>query len=629
MTSELEALRRENERLRARLAELEGGRDDAAFLASLLEVVPAFILRADENLTVTYLNRVRPGYTLDAVVGTSVLDHAAPESREDAHRALTQALAGQASTFRSRAHLLDGSVGYFQSYVAPLREPGGRTGVVLVAFDVSEDYAREQTLHENEQKLRVALEATGIGLWSFDARTGVVLWDERMRAITGHTSPVSAEEWLEELVHPDDRERMAEILELAHLGEMRSVPHRIVRPDGDVRWVVSHGRADTDVDGTVTHMYGGVLDITHQQQLERQTRHRQKLEAIGSLTAGVAHNFNNLLMAILPTFDLLREVVPPSHADLLADATHAAERGAELIRELMTFAGQKRRVSRVAEHPRTFVSHAVAICRRAFDSSIRLDLRLEDDLPSVHCDPGALEHALVNVMLNARDALGGRSGSVTVNVRRTPEDERRARGLDAGAWLCIEVCDDGPGIPEELHDRIFEPFFTTKGPQGTGLGLSTVYAVCREHGGAVEFDTGTEGTSFRIYLPASKDGPAEVEPTSQRTLVLLVDDEPAVRRVVRKMLEVSGFRALEAGGAREALRTLDAQAPKVVLLDRSMPGRSGRAILPELRRRIPDAKILYFTGQHIPPEERAEVDGVVQKPARMATLVEAIERALS
>lgn len=626
--SELERLRRENAELRARLAAIEGSRDDAAFLASLLEVVPAFIIRADADLRVSYINRFSPGYTPESVLGSSLLDYVSPEFRDAAQQAFERALVGGMAQFRSLVHRPDGDA-YFQSYVAPLPEPDGSTGIVVMAFDVTADELRERSLEASERKLRIAIDATGVGLWSFDVQAGAVTWNERMHEITGYPTPLTTAGWLEELVHPDDRAAVEEVMARAHRGEMQSLPHRIVRPDGEVRWVVSHGKAVTDGDGVVTHMYGGLLDITRQKELEDQIRHAQKLEAIGSLTAGVAHNFNNLLMAILPTLDMLRPVVPSSHADLLTDAVHAAERGAELVRELMTFAGQQRRTTRVTEHPETFVGHAVAICRRTFDASVALDVRIEDGLPHVSCDPGAIEHALMNVLLNARDALGGRPGRIEVAARRVPAAERQAAGLAPGAWLCVEVRDDGPGIPPPVRERIFEPFFTTKGPQGTGLGLSTVYAVFKEHGGHVDFDSSEEGTTFRLYLPLTAEAPQASASAGSGALVLLIDDEPAVRRVVGKMLEVSGYSVLEAGGGDEALQLVTDREPAVVLLDRSMPGQSGRALLPELRRRLPRAKILYFTGQHIPPAERAEVDGVVQKPARMAALAEAIDRALA
>ena len=624
---ELEQLRRENAELRAKLTAIEGERGDAAFLTSLLEVVPAFILCTDVNLRVTYTKPLG----LDApeeIVASNLVDYVAPTHRDVARRACERALAGKTGDFRAPIHRSVGDA-YFKFYVAPLLEPDGSTGVVVMAFDVTADQQHQRSLEESERKLRIGVDATGIGLWHYDVQADLVTWNERMHEVTGSPTPLTTDGWLDKLVHPDDRALVAESIAWAHRGERKSVPYRIVRPDGEVRWVVSQAKVSADAQGGVTHIYGGLLDITQHKELEEQSRHAQKLEAIGNLTAGVAHNFNNLLMAILPTLDLLREVVPSSHADLLNDATHAAERGAELVRELMTFAGQQRRATRVPEYPQTFIGHAVAICQRTFDGSVTLNVRVEEGLPQVSCDPGAIEQALMNVLLNARDALAGQPGTIEVVGRRVSPTEREAVGLSPGSWLCVEVRDDGAGIPPDVRDRIFEPFFTTKGPQGTGLGLSTVYAVFKEHGGHVDVESSEQGTTFRLYLPLTEEAAAVSESASLGSLVLLIDDEPAVRRVVRKMLEVSGYGVIEADGSDAAMRLVARHEPAVVLLDRSMPGQGGRALLPELRRRLPRAKILYFTGQHVTATERDEVDGVVQKPARMAALSEAIERALA
>ena len=627
MTSEIEQLREENARLRAQLESLRGRRGDR--LDSRLDAVATFVFCADAGFRVTYAIQSPPGVALEGLQGTNLVDCHHPDSRPRARAALARALAGDAAHYRARV-TIQGEDRYVSASAVPIRASGGETGLVVIAFDVTAGDPRERSLRDSQRKLELAVEATGLGLWSFDVKAGVVVWDEQMHAITGYPTPLTTEGWLDTLVHPDDRATIAASMERSHRGDFRVVPHRIVRPDGEIRWVVSHGMVVVDEAGEVTHMYGGLLDITEQQRLEEQNRRAQKLEAVGSLTAGVAHNFNNLLMAILPTLDLLGEVVPATHADLLKDATHAAQRGAELVRELMTFAGQERRASHVVESPQAFVEHAVTICRRTFERAANVQVRIEPELPSVLCDPGALEHALVNVLLNARDALKNGEGTIEVVARRATEQDERRADLGGGEWLCVEVRDDGVGVPPEVRDRIFEPFFTTKGPQGTGLGLSTVYAVVREHGGRIDFESGVRGTTFRLYLPccdASLSASTPIRDT--KGLVLLIDDEPAVRRVVRTMLEVSGYRVLEADGGEQALGLAGANAPDVVLLDRSMPGQSGPALLPELRARLPRAKVLYFTGQHIPANERRQVDGVIQKPTRIGPLVEAIERVLA
>jgi signal transduction histidine kinase len=455
-----------------------------------------------------------------------------------------------------------------------------------------------------------------------------------MREITGHEIPLGEQEWTDQLVHPDDRELVANSMTLVETGVFAETQHRIVRPDAEIRWVLPVGRVSTDASGTITGMQGGILDVTKQHELEEQMTQVQKLEAVGSLTAGVAHNFNNPLMAIIPTLELLEPVVPPTHREYVEDAMHAAQRGAELVRELMTFAGQRGRVSKTQVAAHQIVDHALKICRRTFGKKIALSVHYQEDLPLLFCDPGAIEHVLVNLLLNARDALPASGGRISVEVRGAkPEETTKVRGSSA---LCIEVHDNGQGIDPALQPKIVEPFVSSKGPNGTGLGLSTAYAVVTHHGGSIELEsTGADGTTFRIFLPADAKPDARGAPapspasSADGKHVLIVDDEAPVRRVVRKMLERSNFFVTEAASVAEGAQALTENKPDLILLDCSLVGASGRELVPVARQLCPEAKILYFTGQHVPPDERSEVDGVLQKPVRTQRLVDGIEAALA
>jgi signal transduction histidine kinase/CheY-like chemotaxis protein len=419
-------------------------------------------------------------------------------------------------------------------------------------------------------------------------------------------------------------------------GNWAAEVHRIVRPDGAVRWMMSSGDVVSE-GGRVVRILGCNIDITEHRELEEQMRHAQKLEATGSLTAGIAHNFNNLLAAILPALELMAPVAPEGLREVVIEATHASRRAAELVSELMTFAGQRRTSSRRPESIAGLVERAVGICRSTFDRRITLEVRVPSLPLLVDCEGGAIEQVLVNLMLNARDALHGaydRGARVAVEVSQVDP----ASGDRSGPpMICLSVADNGIGMDEEIRRRMFEPFFTTKPVgQGTGLGLSTSYAIVREHGGTIECESELgRGTRMSVFLPLH-GARARLRPPTPLAMpaltaahVLLVEDEAAIRKVVRRLLESVGHRVTAVGGTREAVAWLsEPRDVAVVLLDRSMPDGLGETIIPELRRHLPNAQILLFTGQDVEPEVAALADGVLAKPVTSDDLLRAIEGAL-
>ncbi len=374
-------------------------------------------------------------------------------------------------------------------------------------------------------------------------------------------------------------------------------------------------------------------------ELETSLRHAQvapdaqKLSAIGQLAAGIAHNFNNLLAGLIPTLDLLAPAVPAHLADLVGDATHAAKRASELVRQLMAFAGQRRGTTRNDKEVGELVAAAVGICQRTFERHIRLEVEVEPGLPLVHCDAGGLEQVLLNLLLNAKDAVLERDpadATIRIEARRVGGP---APGLEADkAYVVVRVSDNGQGVPPAVRARLFEPFFTTK-PQGrgTGLGLATSFAVVRDHGGTITCEERPDGAAFLVYLPAAPPAtasasPAPAEAMAARSLhVLIADDEELVRRVVRRALEAEGHVVTTAASGAEAMACIS-RTPglDVVLLDRSLGDAPGERLVPELRRRAPQAKIVLFTGLPVEPELERQVDAVLLKPVRPEQLRRAI-----
>jgi signal transduction histidine kinase len=369
-------------------------------------------------------------------------------------------------------------------------------------------------LHELELCAEVssaAIRATGLGLWSWDVASGELQWDEGMRRLHACPTTPTVERYLNEIVHPADRpEALARAQRLLEGGPWDRHPFRIVQPNGEVRWVLASGVPVATSSGKPVKLVGSVLDITEQHALEEQLRQAQKMEAIGNLTAGLAHNFNNMLCVIIPTLEFALRLLPNDRKPMLREAMHAARRASELVRQLMTFAGQSASSQRACHSSHDVVKAAFDICARVFGEDMHLTAAFEDAPIPIYCNAGQIEQVLVNLLLNARDAVlaaGPPRGHVRVRVRVSRAESDRLSG-EPDRWLRIDVSDDGIGMSEEVKAKAFEPFFTTKAPgRGTGLGLATSYAIVREHRGRLECASHPGlGTTFTIMLPA--DGEA-------------------------------------------------------------------------------------------------------------------------
>jgi PAS domain S-box-containing protein len=611
---------------------------DARFLRAVLEAVPAFIIRLDPEDRIRYMNRLQSGFTLEDVIGRTAYEFLDPAHHERHRVATEEALrTGKPSRFSAKGDGPDGTVAHYECHVVPIDSGDGRRAVCVIALEVTEHVARAAALAESEDKLRIAIQATGLGLWSWDLTTGVYEADARTIELIGGR-PGTAELYIDTLVHPGDRERLSRDLVTAAAGRPNFAVHRVVRPDGGERWLMPTGKVIKDEHGNPVRLIGGLLDVTEQHSVEVRLRQAQKMDAVGSLTAGVAHNFNNMLAVILPALDMALPRAESEVRGALEDAVHAAKRSAELITQLMTFAGQRHTGSRRTQPLAPVVERAVSMCQRAFDRSIAIEVAVEPNCSDVICDAPAIEQVVVNLLINARDAVAGARHArpaIGVDVREV-ELATPPGALDATQrYVRVRVTDNGTGMAPEVQLRAFEPFFTTKEPgKGTGLGLATSYGIVRDHSGSITLASQPGvGTSAEVLLPVAdrkrSDAPAETPPaaTSHPGTILVVDDEPAVRRVIELVLLERGHRVLLAADGESAVATLASGArPDLILLDRSMPGWSAGTTLHAIREIAAQTPLLFFTGQDVTPEERALVQDVLYKPLAMDELVQAIER---
>jgi PAS domain S-box-containing protein len=401
----------------------------------------------------------------------------------------------------------------------------------------------------------------------------------------------------------------ADIMERLSRGESWSGQFPVRRRDGTTFMAQV---TDTPICGATGELVGVVgvsFDITERRELEEQLRQSQKMDAVGQLAGGVAHDFNNLLTVIQGTVELLKADLPP--ADPIRGDIHqigeAAERAAGLTRQLLAFS--RRQILKPQRvNLASLVGGLLPMLERLIGEDVELRFQAGPAAAQAEADPGQLEQVLMNLVVNARDAIPAGGGRIVVETREVvvrPEDESADAGLAPGRYAVLAVRDSGTGMPEEVRRRVFEPFFTTKEPgKGTGLGLSTVYGIARQSDGHVFVDSAPgKGTEFRVYLPAraapapAAGAPEALPPTGTET-VLLIEDEEAVRSLTRRVLTRHGYTVLEARDGSEALELARVQAGRIdlVISDVVMPGRSGPAAAAEISRIAGGAPVLYMSG---------------------------------
>jgi PAS domain S-box-containing protein len=468
--------------------------------------------------------------------------------------------------------------------------------------------AREEELHRSQAHLNEAQRLGGIG--SYERRVdGSWMWSREMYrifALDPETFVLTDETQLA-LIHPDDR---AELLSARRRVITEGGPHeaeyRIVRADGETRTVYNRVVTLHDPAGAIVGTFGTIQDVTDIRRVERQLVQAQKMEAIGNLTGGVAHDFNNLLTVILGNAELLSSSVTGADAELVQECALAARRGAELASSLLSFA--RRQVLRPAAlDVNDLVGQAVSLMRRTLGEDIAIDVQLPAGTPCVVADAAQLESALLNLAINARDAMPG-GGRLTLTVGEIALDAAAAarREIAAGTYVEIALTDTGAGMSSEIAAKAFEPFFTTKGVgKGSGLGLSMVYGFAKQSGGHAAIDSALgRGTVVRLLLPAARRRQpageatprAGVPPRGRGEIVLVVEDNELVRHMVVRQIERLGYRVEAAVDAASALDKLRAQPVDLIFTDIVMPGGSGFDLAAEAARAQPGVRILFTSG---------------------------------
>jgi two-component system cell cycle sensor histidine kinase/response regulator CckA len=498
---------------------------------------------------------------------------------------------------------------------AAIRDPAGRaTAVVASVVDVTERERASRALRENQEWLRLAFEGALMGTWSHDPATGEVRWSERTAALFG-LSPAQAPRHFAgvvERIAPQDRERVERTARSAIEGKTDDfvVEYRTRWPDGSLHWIEARGRVLRSAEGAVQRLTGVAMDIEARRQLQERVERTSRVESIGRLAGGVAHDFNNLLTAILGFGELAQSALEPGsgpHAHL-ERMLEAAQRGAALVRQLLAFARQQPARAETLDL-NELIGGVVRFLPRLLGEPIDVVAELARDLPPVTVDASQIEQVLVNLAVNARDAMphGGRLQIATAREQVDEAHAQRHPDATPGEYCVLAVSDAGHGMRPEVAARVFEPFFTTKPVgQGTGLGLSTCYGIARAHGGWIEVDSALgRGSTFRVFLPRSKGerrAPAKsapaLAPDGRGELLLVVEDDPAIRSLLAATLPALGYDVRLASDGEEALAAASASARPVELLvtDLVMPRLGGRELARRLRVERPDLRVLFVSG---------------------------------
>jgi PAS domain S-box-containing protein len=596
--------------LRAQSPQSVGG--DQIEFQTITERLPDAVALIDESRRIVYLNRWPTHARPEPLLGTPVELLLRPAHRPAALRAIEQVMTtGLPAAFEAQGS----GVAWYEVRCVPFTRDTPARLFMLVATDMSERRDVLAALRHSEERLERAIRAAHVGLWEWSAAAGEFTIDTTSLEFVGASSAslvTSHSDWLE-AIHPDDRQRVRGTFQTHARGDSDryEAEYRVRNfQTGEWRWILDRGQlVDAGAPPGERRMVGTHLDVTTRRQaqedrlhLQTQLQQAQRLEAIGLLAGGIAHDFNNILQVILTNADFARLQVqrgrsPVAELDLVIDA---AQRAAALTQQLLTFgrrqAMQVRSVDVVGLGERM-----MQMLRRTIPANIELRFLPPQDACMAVADPVHLEQVLVNLCLNARDAMPG-GGVLTVRVGREPAAPAQKDGFK----VKLEVSDTGSGIAPEHLGRIFEPFFTTKAPgAGTGLGLAVVDGIVQQLQGSIRVHSELgSGTTFTVLLPGVSATPDELQPArptaapARKELILLAEDEQMVRVTVQRLLEDVGYRVLPARDGNEAVSLFEAHRESIhlAILDVVMPGLNGWEVYQRITTVEPALRVLFTSG---------------------------------
>lgn len=519
----------------------------------------------------------------------------------------------------------------------------GYLAVALAKFQA------EHALRESEERLHLALRSANMGVWEWNIQTDEVIWSPECYALFGLTHFSGNLSGFTPMIYPDDVDKVLSTAEQAIKDHgLYIVEFRVIRPDNTTLWVTNYARADYDQSGKPLRMVGIVQDITRRKQaedergiLQEQLLQSQKMESVGRLAGGVAHDFNNMLAVIFIALELIKMKTSP--ADPIQEHLHeimgAATRARDITRQLLAFS-RKQVIAPQVLDLNQFITDAEKPLARLIGEDIRLRFVPAPLLGKIRIDPSQIDQVLMNLAVNARDAMPD-GGNLTIETANVEFDEvycRTHAGCEPGHYVQLAVTDEGAGMSEEVREHVFEPFFTTKGiGKGTGLGLATIYGIVQQNQGIIHvYSEVGHGSTFKLCFPRV-DGEASASKTAKEVAVhgegsiLLVEDDEILCRVTQTTLETLGYSVTAAQSPEEALRIAEDADVRLDLLltDVVMPGMNGQQLREQISLIRPHLKVLFMSGYTSDAIVQRGVldDGVqfIQKPFAVTVLAEKLK----
>ncbi|KOP23311.1 ATPase [Hapalosiphon sp. MRB220] len=568
---------------------------------------PIVVFNQDKELRYTWVYNTYPGFINEEILGKQDLDLIAVADGKQLFDIKQRVLSTGIGTRKEVSIKTAQGIRYFDLTIEPLRNEAQEVvGVTCASIDISDRKLAEEKIREQAALLDVTTDA----IFVRDLDNRVIFWNKGAENLYGWLAHEAYGKTVVELLYDDEPPEEVETALLAVIkqGKWQGELTRVTKSDKKVL-VASRWTLVSQADGTPKSILTVDTDITEKKQLETQLFRAQRLESIGTLASGIAHDLNNILTPILAVSQLLPLKFPDiysEHQHLLEILEDSARRGADLVKQVLSFARgvEGKRMTLQVKH---LIREVVKIVKQTFPKSIEVSMDIAPDLWTVYGDSTQLHQVLMNLCVNARDAMQ-EGGNLTISAENLFIDENYARmNLEAkvGPYTIITVTDTGVGISREIIERIFEPFFTTKElGKGTGLGLSTVIGIVKSHGGFVNVHSEIgHGTQFKVYLPAAQE--VEIESTSQLEplagkgeLILVVDDEPAIQEITRASLETHNYKTLVATDGIEAIALYAQNRDKIsaVLMDIMLPSLDGITAIRTLQKINPAVKIIATSG---------------------------------
>ena len=589
-------------------------------LSDILGSIRDGFFALDEDLRITYYNQAAElilERDREELLGRKLFD-AFPEARESVfEERFRQAIrAKEPVSFETHVDV-EPYADWYAVNIYPQEQ-----GISVYFQIITERKEAEIALRQSRDFLSATGRIADVGGWEIDVADKDIRWTSQTYRIYG--VPVEYEPTLEKILDfylPEDREKLDGAIERAiDTGVPFDIELRLVTGEGVERWVrlLSEPRI---AGGETVELVGAIQDVTEQKAMAEQLRHQEQLAALGEMAGGIAHDFNNLLASIM----LYAQLPLNRHTELPDDVTRSlktilteSDRAAQLVQQILDFS---RRAILQTEHLNlvTFTQDVINILKRTIPENIRIQLNLACRQCVIEADPTRIQQVLINLALNARDAMPG-GGKLRIDLdHRTlsPDESPPVNGMEPGAWAHLQVSDTGTGMPEEVLSHLFEPFFTTKEPgQGTGLGLSQVYGIIKQHEGFIDVESAPgEGTTFSIYLPSQAESAVAPEDAGAVEMmagngerVLLVEDAEALRTAIESFLASVNYRVSAAANGREALDLAEAARPDLLITDVVMPEMGGQELLHRIRQMYPDLKAVAITGHLLHSEITSLLD---------------------